>query len=266
MSDKEKDLYNKALEQIPVRKEKIKAEVMKRYDRSFAGKNRTFKFAGPVAVAMIVVLLAVVIWPKNNELPLRVYAAEGEYVQLGKEAVSLKSKYEPYILTYSTINNKQKDDYSCVFYFDIQCESEEAERITYKIEGEKTYSNIAQFDKNDVWFVKVSDKEFDQNNSDYPFDYRYMTNEGEKEVFTYLGSELIVENNKQDAGDYFIEYKIDKDDNGKLYAPNFEIQVMLEKEDGTTTERTLVFEPVFKIVENDINGAGIMNELWVSVE
>lgn len=156
MGDNEKELYNKALEQIPVRKEIMKAEVMKKYNQKFNCKGRTVRFVGPVAVAMIVVLLAVVVLPKNNDLPLRVYATEGEYVKLGKEAVSLKSKYEPYMLLYSTLNNKQKEDYSCVFYFDIQCEAENVESITYKIEGEKTYSHIAQFGENDVWFVKVT--------------------------------------------------------------------------------------------------------------
>lgn len=265
MIDNEKELYNKALEQIPVRKEIMKAEVMKRYDRSFNRKNRTFRFAGSVAIAMVVVFLAVVILPKNNEVPLRVYAAEGEYVKLGKEAVSLKSMYEPHILTYSTLGKNQKEDYSCVFYFDMDCESEDVERITYKIQGENTYLNIAGFDKNDVWFAKVSDKEFDQNNGCYPFDYRYMETNENKEVFTYLGNKIVVDDNDT-SGNYYIEYRINKDDNGNLYADSFEMKVIIEKSDGTTIERKLRFEPVLKMMENDVNGTGILNELWVELQ
>ena len=48
---------------------------------------------------MIVVLLSVIMFPKNDNFPFIVYAANGEYVQLGKDAISLKPKCEPYLLT-----------------------------------------------------------------------------------------------------------------------------------------------------------------------
>ena len=265
MRDNKKDLYNKALKQVPVRNEKIKQEVMKTYDNKSHIKSGALGFVSSVAIVMAVVFLVVFISPNRETLVLKVYAAQGQYVELGKEAVSLKSKYEPYVMTYSTINKTQKEDYSCVFYFDINCESEEVERITYKIQGENTASNIADFNKNNVWFAKVSDKEFDQNNVHYPFDYRYMETEETKEVFTYLGNEIVVEDLVLD-NNYYIEYKIKKDGNGQLHAESFEVKVIIEKQDGTTIERELVFEPMMKTMEDDVSGTNLMNELWVSVK
>ncbi len=266
MNDNEKALYNKTLNQIPVRKGKMKIEVMKRYGKGYSDNRLIFKFAAPVAMAMLVVLLALAILPKNDDFPLKVYAAEGEYVQLGKEAVSLKSKYEPYMLSYSTINSKQNEDYRCVFCFDIECESEDVERITYKIEGEKTYSSIAEFSKNEVWFAKISDKEYEQNSNGFPFVYRYMGSEGDMEIFTYLGSELVVEINQQDNPNYYIEYRLAKNEDGSLYANDFEIQVIIENKDGTTIEKKLKFEPGLEKVKDGINGIEIVNELWVNLE
>lgn len=265
MRDNKKDLYNKVLKQVPVRNEKIKQEVMKTYDNKSHIKSGALGFVSSVAIVMAVVLLVVFISPNKEMLVLKVYAAQGQYVELGKEAVSLKSKHEPYVMTYSTINKTQKEDYSCVFYFDINCESEEVERITYKIQGESTASHIADFNKNNVWFAKVSDKEFDQNNVYYPFDYRYMETEETKEVFTYLGNKIVVEDLLLD-NNYYIEYKINKDGNGQLYAENFEMKVIIEKQDGTTIERELVFEPMMKTMEDYVSGTNLMNELWVSVK
>ena len=265
MRDNKKDLYNKALKQVPVRNEKIKQKVMKTYDNKTNIKSRALGFVSSVAIVMAVVLLVVFISPNKEMLVLKVYAAQGQYVELGKEAVSLKSKHEPYVMTYSTINKKQKEDYSCVFYFDINCESEEVERITYKIQGESTASHIADFNKNNVWFAKVSDKEFDQNNVYYPFDYRYMETEETKEVFTYLGNEIVIEDLVLD-NNYYIEYKIKQDGNGQLHAESFEVKVIIEKQDGTTIERELVFEPMMKTMEDYVSGTNLMNELWVSVK
>ena len=265
MRDNEKDLYNKVLKQVPVRNEKIKQEVLKTYDNKTNIKSIALGFVSSVAIVMAVVFLVVFISPNRETLVLKVYAAQGQYVELGKEAVSLKSKYEPYVMTYSTINKTQKEDYNCVFYFDINCELEDVEKITYQIQGESTASHIADFNKNNVWFAKVSDKEFDQNNVYYPFDYRYMETEETKEVFTYLGNEIVVEDLVLD-NNYYIEYKMGKGDTGQLYAENFEMKVLIEKKDGTIIERELVFEPMLKTIEDDINGTNLMNELWVRVK
>ena len=265
MRDNKKDLYNKVLKQVPVRNEKIKQEVMKTYDNKSHIKSGALGFVSSVAIVMAVVFLVVFISPNRETLVLKVYAAQGQYVELGKEAVSLKSKYEPYVMTYSTINKKQKEDYSCVFYFDINCESEEVERITYKIQGENTASNIADFNKNNVWFAKITDKELNANETNTPFDYRYMETEETKEVFTYLGNEIVVEDLVLD-NNYYIEYKIKKDGNGQLHAESFEVKVIIEKQDGTTIERELVFEPMIKTMEDDVSGTNLMNELWVSVK
>lgn len=43
-----------------------------------------------------------------------------------------------------------------------------------------------------------------------------METGGGKEIFTYLGSELVIEEDKQYGGNYYIEYQIDKDDNGNF--------------------------------------------------
>ena len=193
MRDNEKDLYNKALKQVPVRNEKIKQEVLKTYDNKSHVRGRTLGFVSSVAIVMAAVLLVVFILPNKETMVLKVYAAQGQYVELGKEAVSLKSKYEPYVMTYSTINKTQKEDYNCVFYFDINCELEDVEKITYQIQGENTVSNITDFDKNKVWFVKITDKELYANGTNYPFDYRCMDTGETKEVFTYLGNEIVVE-------------------------------------------------------------------------
>ena len=265
MRDNKKDLYNKALKQVPVRNEKIKQEVMKTYDNKSHIKSGALGFVSSVAIVMAVVFLVVFISPNRETLVLKVYAAQGQYVELGKEAVSLKSKYEPYVMTYSTINKKQKEDYSCVFYFDINCESEEVERITYKIQGENTASNIADFNKNNIWFAKITDKELNVNETNTSFDYRYMETEETKEVFTYLGNEIVVEDLLLD-NNYYIEYRINKDGNGQLYAENFEMEVTIERKDGTTIERELVFEPMIETMEDDVNGTNLMNELWVSVK
>lgn len=265
MRDNEKDLYNKALKQVPVRNEKIKQEVLKTYDNKSHVRGRTLGFVSSVAIVMAAVLLVVFILPNKETMVLKVYAAQGQYVELGREAVSLKSKYEPYVMTYSTINKTQKEDYNCVFYFDINCELEDVEKITYQIQGESTASHIADFNKNNVWFAKVSDKEFDQNNVYYPFDYRYMETEETKEVFTYLGNEIVVEDLVLD-NNYYIEYKIKKDGNGQLNAESFEVKVIIEKQDGTTIERELVFEPMMKTMEDYVSGTNLMNELWVSVK
>ena len=265
MRDNKKDLYNKALKQVPVRNEKIKQEVMKTYDNKSHIKSGALGFVSSVAIVMAVVFLVVFISPNRETLVLKVYAAQGQYVELGKEAVSLKSKYEPYVMTYSTINKKQKEDYSCVFYFDINCESEEVERITYNIQGENTASNIADFNKNNIWFAKITGKELNANETNTPFDYRYMETEETKEVFTYLGNEIVVEDLLLD-NNYYIEYRINKDGNGQLYAENFEMEVTIERKDGTTIERELVFEPMIKTMEDDVNGTNLINELWVSVK
>ena len=265
MRDNEKDWYNKALKQVPVRNEKIKQEVLKTCDNKSHVRGRALGFVSSVAIVMAAVLLAVFILPNKETMVLKVYAAQGQYVELGREAVSLKSKYEPYVMTYSTINKTQKEDYNCVFYFDINCESEEVERITYKIQGENTASNIADFNKNNIWFAKITDKELNVNETNTPFDYRYMETEETKEVFTYLGNEIVVEDLLLD-NNYYIEYRINKDGNGQLYAENFEMEVTIERKDGTTIERELVFEPMIETMEDDVNGTNFMNELWVSVK
>ena len=265
MRDNKKDLYNKALKQVPVRNEKIKQEVMKTYDNKSHIKSGALGFVSSVAIVMAVVLLVVFILPNKEMLVLKVYAAQGQYVELGKEAVSLKSKHEPYVMTYSTINKTQKEDYSCVFYFDINCESEEVERIVNQIQGENTASNIADFDKNNVWFVKITDKEWEVNETSYPFDYRYMETGETKEVFTYLGNEIVVEDVLND-NNYYIEYKMGKDDTGQLYAEKFEMKVTIERKNGTMIEKELVFEPMLKTIEDDVNGTNLMNELWVRVK
>ena len=265
MRDNEKDLYNKALKQVPVRNEKIKQEVLKTCDNKSHVRGRALGFVSSVAIVMAAVLLVVFILPNKETMVLKVYAAQGQYVELGREAVSLKSKYEPYVMIYSTINKTQKEDYNCVFYFDINCELEDVEKITYQIQGESTASHIADFNKNNVWFAKVSDKEFDQNNVYYPFDYRYMETEETKEVFTYLGNEIVVEDLVLD-NNYYIEYKIKKDSNGQLHAEKFEMKVIIERKDGTMIEKELVFEPMLKTIEDDVNGTNLMNELWVRVK
>ena len=264
MRDNEKDLYNKALKQVPVRNEKIKQEVLKTCDNKSHVKGRILGFVSSFEIVMAAVLLIVSILPNKENLVLKVYAAQGQYIELGKEAVSLKSKYEPYVTIYSTIDKIQQD-YSGVFYFDINCELEDVERIVYQIQGENTASNIADFDKNNVWFVKITDKEWEVNKTSYPFDYRYMETGETKEVFTYLGNEIVVEDVLND-NNYYIEYKMDKDDTGQLYAENFEMKVLIEKKDGTIIERELVFEPMLKTIEDDINGTNLMNELWVRVK
>ena len=65
---------------------------------------------------------------------------------------------------------------------------------------------------------------------------------------------------------YYIEYKIKKDGNGQLHAESFEVKVIIEKQDGTTIERELVFEPMMKTMEDYVSGTNLMNELWVSVK
>ncbi len=261
MKEIEREAYKETLGQIPVRTEKIKQKVMLQYNRtSNMGNNRIrFKLAVP-AVLMILLLLSVFIFPKTDSISLKVYAADGEYMELGKEAVSLKSKYEPYLMTYST----QNTGYSCVFSFDINCESKDVKSLTYKIVGEKTASNSSEFRKNNIWFVEITDKECIQSNKDYPFDYRSMETEGEKETFTYLGSELVVEDDLQKDKNYFIEYKADKNENGELYAEAFDVQVIIENKDGTVTEKVLKFQPVFKVIKDSIGGVEIVNELWVN--
>ena len=92
-----------------------------------------------------------------------------------------------------------------------------------------------------------------------------METEETKEVFTYLGNEIVVEELLLD-NNYYIEYRINKDGNGQLYAESFEVKVIIEKQDGTMIERELVFEPMIKITEDTVNRVGIMNELWVSVK
>ena len=44
------------------------------------------------------------------------------------------------------------------------------------------------------------------------------------------------------------------------------MKVIIEKQDGTTIERELVFEPMMKTMEDDVSGTNLMNELWVSVK
>ena len=148
----------------------------------------------------------------------------------------------------------------CVFGFDIQCEAEDIKKIIYKIQDERTASNISEFYKNSVWFLEVSDKECQQDNMDFPFDYRCIETEDAEEVYTYLGSELGVEEKKQNERNYYLEYRIGKDEHGNLYAESFDIQVIIEKKDGTIIEKKLEFEPVFEM------GEVCVNELWVKVE
>ena len=260
MREDEKELYKKVFAELPVRTGKLKDEVLNMYDRVSNEKVQTFQFVISAAVVMIVVLLLVIMFPKNDNFPFIVYAANGEYVQLGKDAISLKPKCEPYLLTNSTLNTKQNEAYSCVFGFDIQCEAEDIKKTVYKIQGERTVSHISEFYKNSVWFVEVSDKEYKQDNMDFPFNYRYIETEDIAEVYTYLGSELDVEEKKRDERKYYIEYRIGKDEHGNWYAESFDIQVIIEKKDGTVIEKKLAFEPVFEM------GEVCVNELWVKVE
>ena len=44
------------------------------------------------------------------------------------------------------------------------------------------------------------------------------------------------------------------------------MEVTIERKDGTTIERELVFEPMIETMEDDVNGTNLMNELWVSVK
>jgi hypothetical protein len=266
MKENEKDLYKKAIDQIPVRTGKIKKEVMERYNCSVDKKYKTYKFVPSVAIAMIVVILAAFISPKTEALPLKVYAAEGEYVQLGKEAVNLKAKQEPYLLTYSILNTTQNQDYSCVFNFDIYCDSEEVEKITYIIEGEKTVRHIEAFSENSIWFAEVSDREMKQNAGKYPFDYRYMENGDNREVFTYLGNKFVVDKSNQNSRNFYIEYKINPDENGELCADDFAIQIILEYKDGSLIEKRLNCKPIFKLTDDAATGIEIVNELWVNIE
>ena len=260
MREDEIQLYKKALAKIPVRTGKMKVEVLNMYDSVSNKKDRRTQYVVPVVVVIIVVFLSVIMFPKNDNLSLSVYAANGEYVQLGKDAISLKPKCEPYLLTNSTLHTKQNEAYSCVFGFDIQCEAEDIKKIIYKIQDERTASNISEFYKNSVWFLEVSDKECQQDNMDFPFDYRCIETEDAEEVYTYLGSELGVEEKKQNERNYYIEYRIGKDEHGNLYAESFDIQVIIEKKDGTVIEKKLAFEPVFEM------GEVCVNELWVKVE
>jgi hypothetical protein len=266
MREVERETYKEALRQIPVRTAKMRAEVMKRYDNASAPdhKRSQFKFAVPAALFMALLLLSVAILPKKNVIPLKVYAASGEYVTLGKEAVILKPQYEPYLVTYSTTDDNRDKDYSCVFRFDIGCESEEVNRITYKIIGEKTASDSKEFGECNIWFVEITDRKTMQSDNDHRFVYRYIESESEKEAFTYLGSELTVEENGQDSGSYFIEYKIGKDENGNFQAEPFDVQVLLVKKGGSVTERILKFEPRFRETEDKGGGVETVNELWVT--
>ena len=59
MRDNKKDLYNKALKQVPVRNEKIKQEVMKTYDNKSHIKSGALGFVSSVAIVMAVVFLVV---------------------------------------------------------------------------------------------------------------------------------------------------------------------------------------------------------------
>ncbi len=266
MREVERETYKEALRQVPVRTAKMRAEVMKRYDNASARdrKRSQFQFVVPAAVFMALLLLSVAILPKKNLIPLKVYAASGEYVTLGKEAVSLKPQYEPYLVTYSTTDDNGDKDYSCVFCFDIDCESEEVTGITYKITGGKASSDSKEFGENNIWFVEITDQKQIESDNDHRLVYRYMESESEKEAFIYLGSELTVDEKGQDSGNYFIEYKISKDENDNFHAEPFDVQVLLEKKDGSVTERILKFEPRIRETGDKGGGVEIVNELWVT--
>ena len=265
MKDNERKLYKEALGRIPVRMGKIKMEVLEHYDGSCkVDKKRVFaKAAIPAAVLMCLVLLAVTVVPKNDVGSLKVYAANGEYVELGKDAVSLKQKYDGYLNTVSLGDDGEIEKYTCGFAFSVGYEADKVEKITYKIVGEKTALHIREFDQNNVWFVAVTGKEWEPSNGSYPFEYRRITEEGEKAYFVYLGNEVQATDENQNGLNYLLELKIDKDKNGMPYAEPFEIEMEIEKKDGTTIERTLEFEPKIEKIEDSENGDAVTNELWV---
>ena len=245
MREDEQRLYKEAFGQVPTRTGKIKVEVMKRYDGKPSRFNRrTLRFAVPIVLLLVITMLTVVILPKTDSVPLMVYAANGEYVELGKEAVNLKVQYEPYL-----VNSQQDEQYSCVFLFDIVCESKDVRSITYKIVGEKTAMDVSEFSQNDVWFAEVTNKKADKSNKKYPFDYRYMETKDEKETYTYLGTELIVDGNEQNQRNYYIECKMDQGE-------PFYIHVSVEKLEGTNVEKELKLKPALKE----------MGELWVNLK
>ena len=220
-------------------------EVMKQYDKKTSQYNRwTLRFAVPIVLLLVLTVLTVAVLPKTNSVPLMVYAANGEYMELGEEAVNLKVQYEPYLAT-----SQLEEPYSCVFLFDIVCESKDVKSITYKIVGESTVSDMSEFSKNDVWFAEVTNKKINKSSKTYPFDYRYIESKDERETYTYLGAELRVDGNEQNQRKYYIECKMD------LGEP-FYIHVSVEKQDGTIIEQELKLKPALKE----------MGELWVNMK
>lgn len=248
--------YNSAMDQINVNVEEVLLRFKKENAREKDIKSKRIGYHIPrnVSVAMasivlIIVLVTSFVGKTGSEIDILFSvnaAGSDERMEISDEPVHVKSNSEFNIMGTSSGRG------SVNFDIDIKCEGIEIDSITYKLPGETiTRDNrinaIAWFSEN----VTLPAGEYLDYKGDTSL-YEVMGDGTEKHIKRMIGNNYTVAYDGQDEIEYGLEINFDIDENGKVIANEFFIEVEVVMTDGSIFERHIRVIP--NIVIQDPKG------------
>ena len=186
--------------------------------------------------------------PFPVSLAMTVYAADASMHELGPNPTTIYNSLTPdkgFTSFYDYGNGKGRES----FVFNVTCDRNDVESITYVISGEEAAQSVLEMDYNHAWFStqKLSSDRVEQ---EFPIYATRRSPEGTY-VYSYIGNSITIDKDNQNESGIILEYWVDY--NGEHWdADAISINVNILLKDGTAIEKEMIVSPIFSAEFHEI--------------